>query len=107
MRILRSVVLMLCVFALAALGGPMTTSAAAQGETSPPCHEAPASPAHSADPVGKATLGVMSCCIACAPLAVPELPTPPAPTEAPPFMPIRTLDVDGRTPAPEPGPPRP
>lgn len=103
---LRAVILMLGVLAVVAMGGSMTASAVDQAGAAPPCHEAPAPHAPSIDPSDKAPPGVMSCCIACAAYAAPAFAASPLATPDASFAPRPALDVDGRNPAPEPGPPR-
>lgn len=95
----------LAVLTLGALGGP------ASAETAAPCHAAMealhgAAPADAPAPVQKPT-AAMGCCVAC--VSAPALPAR-APDAAPvppaDHAPFSRLLPDGRSPAPEPGPPR-
>lgn len=101
MRILQTVLLMLGLLAVLAMGG-LSASMTAHAETPPPCHETHNEPA----PSDKAPAIVMACCIACV------APVIPAPSEAamdeheslhtpPPVSHLKGLRL-----APEPGPPR-
>jgi hypothetical protein len=98
MQALRTLVMIL-IATLFVVGG--TARALPMPAGSPPCHEAPADHGKAA-PVQ----AVMTCCIGCLPAPVEAGPLPAALPAQRPVYPVVETRLDGRDPAPEPGPPR-
>ncbi|MFZ4604691.1 MAG: hypothetical protein ACOYM5_00400 [Caulobacter sp.] len=98
MQALRTLVMIL-IATLFVVGG--TARALPMPAGAPPCHEAPADHGKAA-PVQAA----MSCCVGCLPAPVDSgAPARILPAERPAYTAVETR-LDGRDPAPEPGPPR-